>query len=316
MTTTSTTITVDSLPIANSIDPVQDRLLIYTASALDIQGISRNTLLGLSSQPVGINDSQTITTKIFDNSNSLSIKAANFTIQDGTDTSKQAQFIASGITTGTSRNYILPNYNATLATLAGVETQTNKTFTSPAINNPTITSPTTTALNNSSGLSTDTLAASGNATIGGTLGVTGNTTVGGTLGVTGVLTPTAGLSSHSVKSPALALSNALDSTNGVQTLSNAGTAGGTMSYLNLGGIKLLWCISTNQTSSTSGNIYTFTLPTSFFSSITAVQTNAINMTTDTRQYVAVAGTTTSTVTISITSAGAATGAISLFMIGI
>ena len=67
MTTTATTITVDSLPIANTIDPVQDRLLIYTNSALDIQGINRNVLLGLSSQPVGINDLQILTNKTVTN---------------------------------------------------------------------------------------------------------------------------------------------------------------------------------------------------------------------------------------------------------
>ena len=38
------------------------------------------------------------------------------------------------------------------------------------------------------GLTTDTLSATGNATVGGTLGVTGNTTVGGTLGTTGAAT--------------------------------------------------------------------------------------------------------------------------------
>lgn len=133
MTTTATTITVDSLPIASTIDPVGDRILIYTLSATDIQGISRNTYLGLSSQPVGINDSQTLTTKTLDNSNIITVKAANFTIQDGSDTTKQAKFVASGITTGTTRSYTLPDVSDTLITLTATQTLTNKTFTSPVI---------------------------------------------------------------------------------------------------------------------------------------------------------------------------------------
>lgn len=133
MTQTSTTITVDSLPIANSIDPVQDRTLIYTASATDIQGISRNTYLGLSSQPVGISDSQTLTAKVLDNSNTITVKDTNLTIQDDGDATKQAKFQASGITTGTTRTYTLPDTSDTLTTNAATQTLTNKTLTSPVI---------------------------------------------------------------------------------------------------------------------------------------------------------------------------------------
>lgn len=138
MTQTATTITVDSLPIANSIDPVQDRVLIYTASATDIQGISRNVYLGLSSQPVGISDSQTLTNKVLGNTNTLTLKASNFTLQDGTDTTKQANFVLSGITTGTTRNYTLPNVSDTLVSLTATQTLTNKTLTSPTISGGSI----------------------------------------------------------------------------------------------------------------------------------------------------------------------------------
>lgn len=133
MTQTATTITVDSLPIASTIDPIQDRLLIYTASATDIQGISRNTLLGLASTPLGLTDTQSPTNKTFGNTNSLTILDSNLTIQDNIDPTKQAQFQLSGNTTGTTRVYSLPNATDTLAGIAATQTLTNKTLTAPVI---------------------------------------------------------------------------------------------------------------------------------------------------------------------------------------
>lgn len=104
----------------------------------------------------------------------------------------------------------------------------------------------------------------------------------------------------------------------VQSQANAGTAGGTMKYINLGGIKMLWCISANQNTGSSSINYTFTLPSSFFSTITSVSVNAINMTTDNRQNVAVAA-TPSTTTITVAAwyplGGSATVGINLFVIG-
>ena len=49
---------------------------------------------------------------------------------------------------------------------------------------------------------------------------------------------------------------------------NAGTAGGNMYWINLGGIKILWGISTGLSLANSTNAtYTWTLPTSFFTTI-------------------------------------------------
>lgn len=55
------------------------------------------------------------------------------TFADATDTTKEADFDFSGLTTSTSRTYTFPDYNATLATIAGTETLTNKTLTTPTI---------------------------------------------------------------------------------------------------------------------------------------------------------------------------------------
>ncbi len=142
MTQTSTTITVDSLPTANSVDRTQDRLLIYTASATDIQGIAPNTMLGLSGNPVGTTDSQTLSTKVLDNSNTITLKDTLFTLQDDGDTTKQAKFQLSGLTTATTRTYTLPDVSDTLVSLTATQTLTNKTLTSPTISSPTITNAT------------------------------------------------------------------------------------------------------------------------------------------------------------------------------
>jgi hypothetical protein len=133
------------LAVANSIDASNDYLSIYTASATATQGINRNTLLNLSSQPVGITDSQVLSNKTINNTNSTTLKDGSFTLQNSSGTTKQANFSLSGITAGNTRTITLPDYNATMASLAGTETLTNKTLTSPTINSPTISNATITA---------------------------------------------------------------------------------------------------------------------------------------------------------------------------
>lgn len=150
------------------------------------------------------------------------------------------------------------------------------------------------------GITTDTITASANATVGGTLGVTGaatfvNMVLGGTLTGSGLA-------------------------NQILTQANAGTAGGTMSYINLAGIKLLWCrtgaLTANNNTSTT---YTFTFPTSFFTTTTANFLTTENNTVSDRinVFFSVATTTTGT-TIALrdfAAAGAATTQVNLFVIG-
>jgi hypothetical protein len=62
----------------------------------------------------------------------------------------------------------------------------------------------------------------------------------------------------------------------VQSQANAGTAGGTIYYVNLGGIKLAWGVSNSGlTMATTPVSYGFTLPTSFFSSLQAALVSAV-----------------------------------------
>lgn len=140
-----TNITINSLPTANTIDGSQDVLPIYTASALATQGISRNTLLGLTSAPLGLTDSQAPTNKTLGNTNTVTLKDTLFTLQDDGDVSKQLRFQLSGITTATTRTLTIPNISDTLVTLTASQTLTNKTLTSPTINAPTITNATISA---------------------------------------------------------------------------------------------------------------------------------------------------------------------------
>lgn len=150
-----------------------DFIPFYSAALQGTYAINLANLLGIGSQVVSINDPQTLTQKTLDNTNAYTAKDTSFTLQNASSTTKQAQFLLSGITAGQKRIFTLPDYNGTVATTGGTETFTNKTLTAPV----------TTALSNSGGLSTDTIAASGNATLGGTLAITGQTTMQGGTGI-------------------------------------------------------------------------------------------------------------------------------------
>src|SRR5215469_16004366 len=98
------------LPVANSIDGVNDYIPIYTASLTATQAINRNTYLNLSSAPVGLTDSQTIQNKTINNTNSATLKDGSFTLQNSASITKQAHFSLLGITAGQNRTITLPDY--------------------------------------------------------------------------------------------------------------------------------------------------------------------------------------------------------------
>jgi len=54
-------------------------------------------------------------------------------VEGSADDTKELRFEVDGFTTGTVRVLTPPNYDGTIATLAGTETLTNKTFTAPTI---------------------------------------------------------------------------------------------------------------------------------------------------------------------------------------
>jgi len=94
--------------------------------------------MGNSGTPMTISASQTVSNKTLDNTNTITVKDSLFTLQDNSDVTKQAQFQLSGITTGTTRTYTLPNASSTLVDIATTQTLASKTLTGPVINGGTI----------------------------------------------------------------------------------------------------------------------------------------------------------------------------------
>lgn len=116
---------------AVAIDATNDYWLLQQGGVY--KSINRSVALGITGSPVGTSDTQTLTNKTLDNTNTLTIRRDRFTLQDNADTTKQANFILSGITTGTTRSYTLPNASVTLADTSSTQTLTGKTLTSPTI---------------------------------------------------------------------------------------------------------------------------------------------------------------------------------------
>ena len=112
--------TISSLTAASSIDPIADYLPIVTANINTTQKINRNTLLGITSSPVGISDTQTLTSKTL----------TSPTISGPT---------LSGTVTGTYTLGGTPTFPSTVVLTTGTQTLSGKTLTSPTINSPTIT---------------------------------------------------------------------------------------------------------------------------------------------------------------------------------
>lgn len=141
----SSTKTIGDYSAANSIDGSTHYLLIQPGNASTAYNkINRNVLLGVTGQPVDISTAQNITNKTLDNTNTITLKDTLFTLQDDSDTTKQAKFQLSGITTATTRTYTLPNASSTLVDLSSSQTLSSKTLTAPVINNGSITGTTIT----------------------------------------------------------------------------------------------------------------------------------------------------------------------------
>lgn len=109
--------------------------------------------------------------------------------------------------------------------------------------------------------------------------------------------------------------NDMNMSTSVQSQANAGTAGGTMYYINLGGLKMLWCTGANVATSVTPTAYVFTLPTGFFTTIQSADASAINPATSLAQYANVASLNTTTITCNVTSSLTGTSGINIMIIG-
>lgn len=134
----ATTQMIHGYTAAVSVSATSDYLLIDPGSTGNYNKITRNVLLGITGAPLGTTDSQVVTNKTVGITNTITALDSTFSIVDNGDNTKVAQFQASGITTGTTRTYTLPNASDTLVGKATTDTLTNKTLTSPVINGGTI----------------------------------------------------------------------------------------------------------------------------------------------------------------------------------
>lgn len=144
-------ITINNLTPANTIDQALDFLPIYQNASGATLSINRNTLLNITTQPVGTDDIQTIQNKVFTNC-SFSGAISNP--------------VFSGTVTGTytiGGTVTFPS-NVTLTTAA--QTLTNKTIDGAVINTSTINSPVL------SGTITGSYTLSGSGSIGASVDVT------------------------------------------------------------------------------------------------------------------------------------------------
>lgn len=138
---------------------ISDDVISSKQARFELSGITANTLRvfslpDITDTLVTLSAVQTLTNKTLSGvalvSPTLTVLDGSFTVQNTTDPTKQAIFDLSGITTGTTRTFTLPNISDTLLTLTANQTLTNKTLTSPTINAGTITALTGLAIRDTS----------------------------------------------------------------------------------------------------------------------------------------------------------------------
>lgn len=83
---------------------------------------------------------EALSNKTLGNTNTITLKDANWTLQDDADTTKQAKWQLSGITTATTRTFTLPDADTTVVGTDTTQNLTNKTY-----NKVTVTAPATSA---------------------------------------------------------------------------------------------------------------------------------------------------------------------------
>lgn len=131
--------TIGDYTAATTIDGSTHFLLIQPgSSSTAYKSINRNVFLGVTGQPMDISTTQTISNKIFANSNSMTIKDGSFTLQNSANATKQAIFSLSALSPSTTATYTLPGASDTLIGSNATQTLLNKTFTAPIINNGSI----------------------------------------------------------------------------------------------------------------------------------------------------------------------------------
>jgi len=128
-TTTFTNKTIDTAG-TNTIKVNGNTLSASAGTATLTFPNSTDTIVGRATTDTLTN--KTLTSPVI-NTPTLVVNDESFSIRDGVDTTKIAQFQLSGLTTATTRTYTLPNATGTLADLDTAQTFTNKTLTAPVL---------------------------------------------------------------------------------------------------------------------------------------------------------------------------------------
>lgn len=101
----------------------------------------------------------------------------------------------------------------------------------------------------------------------------------------------------------------------VSSQANAGSAGGTMYYVNLGGIKLLWATGATITTTTTATEFIYTLPVGFFSTVQSSIASIMPVTADAKQLCNISQSTTSSTGLYVWASTTATAKTFIFVIG-
>lgn len=136
---TTDTLTNKTLDVSNVVTLRDDRFTLQDDGdttrqmTFQLSGITTGTTRVLtipdaSLTLVGLATTQSPTNKTFDNTNTFTVRDDRLTLQDNGDTTKQAAFQLSGISTGTTRTFTLPDASTTVVGHDATQTLTNKTI--------------------------------------------------------------------------------------------------------------------------------------------------------------------------------------------